>query len=220
MKKTTYIIGYIAAFAAAIATVFKINHLSYTGTIIAIAWTLMCVYFYFYIIDKMGDSSGGKILLVNVVAAFCASFIDVGILFKLEHWPLAGTFITVGLVGFALIFLPMLYFQKSKQAGANNLMNGAGALGLALFALGVLTKIQHWPGQIPLFMAGAALVFLIYFPMYMMNKTIPDEKKINHLRDTFFAIIIGCLILLFAWGMVGGKLLPQSATPDTTEQNK
>ena len=220
MKKTNYIIGYIAAFAVVIATVFKINHLSYTGTIVAIAWTLMSIYFYFYILDKMGDSSGGKILLVNIVAAFCATFIDIGILFRLEHWPLAGTLITVGLVGFALIFLPMLYIQKSKQAGANNLMNSAGVLGLALFALGMLTKIQHWPGQTFLFIPGAALIFLIYFPMYMMNKTIPDEKKINYLRDTFFAIIIGCLILLFAWGMVGGKLLPPSATTDTTEQSK
>jgi hypothetical protein len=220
MKKTTYIIGYIAAFAVVIATVFKINHLSYTGTIIAIAWTLMSIYLYFYILDKMGDSSGGKLLLVNIVAAFCATFIDIGILFRLEHWPLAGTLITVGLVGFALIFLPMLYIRKSKQAGANNLMNSAGALGLALFALGMLTKIQHWPGQTFLFIPGAALVFLIYFPMYMMNKTIPDEKKINHLRDTFFVIIIGCLVLLFAWGMVGGKLLPPSATTDMTEQSK
>jgi hypothetical protein len=220
MKKTTYIIGYIAAFAVGIATVFKINHLSYTGTIVAIAWTLMSIYFYFYILDKMGDSSGGKILLVNIVAAFCATFIDIGILFKLEHWPLATILIALGLAGFSLVFLPLLYFQKSKEAGTNNLMNGAGALGLALFALGMITKIEHWPGQTFLFIPGAALVFLIYFPMYMMNKTIPDEKKVNHLRDTFFAIIIGCLILLFAWGMVGGKLLPPSATPETTEQNK
>jgi uncharacterized membrane protein len=119
-----------------------------------------------------------------------------------------------------LVFLPLLYFQKSKEAGANNLMNGAGALGLALFALGMITKIEQWPGQAFLFIPGAALVFLIYFPMYMLNKTIPDEKKFNHLRDTFFAIIIGCLILLFAWGMVGGKLLSPSATPETIEQNK
>jgi hypothetical protein len=65
MKKTTYIIGYFAALAVIIATVFKINHLSYTGTIVAIAWTLMSIYFYFYIIDKMGDSSGGKLLTLE-----------------------------------------------------------------------------------------------------------------------------------------------------------
>lgn len=99
-------------------------------------------------------------------------------------------------------------------------MNGAGAIGLALFALGVLTKIQHWPGQIPIIIAGAALVFLIYFPMYIVNKTIPNEEKINHLRDAFLAIIIGCFLILFAWGMVGGKLLPPGADPYTMEQNK
>ena len=220
MKRTTYIVGYFAALAVVTATIFKINHLAYAGTIVAIAWTLMSIYFYFYILDKMGDSSGGKLLPVNIIAAFCSAFISIGILFKLEHWPLATILVALGLAGFSLVLLPLLYFQKSKEAGAQNLMNGAGAIGFALFALGIITKIEHWPGQTFLFVPGAALVFLIYFPIYMMNKTIPDEKKSNHLRDTFFAIILGCLILMFLLGMVGVKLLPPSAIPETTEQNK
>jgi hypothetical protein len=220
MKKATYIIGYITAFGVVTATVFKINHLSYTGAIVAIALLLLSIYFPLFIIDKARDSAEGKTSAAHIVAALSSFFITIGILFMFQHWPLAWTLTTVGLVGFALIFLPMLYIQKSKQEGTNNLMNGAGAVGLALFALGMLTKIQHWPGQTYLIIPGAALVVLIYFPMYMMNKTIPDEKKINHLRDTFFAIIIGCMILLFAWGMAGGKLLPPSATTNTTEQNK
>jgi hypothetical protein len=220
MKKTTYIIGYVAVLVSVTATTFKINHLPLTGTIIAITGILLSIYFPLFIIDKARDSAEGKTSAAPIVAALCSFFITLGVLFRLNHWPLGGPLLTVGLVGFALIFLPMLYFQKSKQEGAINLMNGAGAVGFALFALGMLTKIQHWPGQTYLIIPGAALVILIYFPMYMMNKTIPDEKKINHLRDTFFAIIIGCMILLFTWGMTGGKLLPPSATPETTEQNK
>jgi GldL N-terminal domain len=220
MKKTTYIIGYIAALVSAVATFFKMTHLPLTGAIIATALLLVSIYIPLFIIDKARDSAEGKTSAAHIVGALCAFLITLGVLFRIQHWPLAGTMLTVGLVGFSLIFLPMLYFQKSKQAGVNNLMNGAGALGLALFALGVITKIQHWPGQIFLFIPGVALVFLIYFPMYMVSKTIPDENKINHLRDTFFAVIIGCLILLFAWGMTGGKLLPPSATTDTTEQSK
>jgi hypothetical protein len=220
MKKITYIIGYIAALASATSVVFKMNHLPGAQAIIAVAFLLLSIFSPLFIIDKSRDSAEGKTSPAHIVVALCSFFVTLGVLFSFQHWPLAGTLMTVGLIGFALIFLPMLYFQKSKQKGANNLMNGAGALGLALFALGVLTKIQHWPGQIPLYIAGAALVFLIYFPIYMMNKTIPDEKKVNHLRDTFFAIIIGCMILLFTWAMVGGKLLPPSATPETTEQNK
>jgi hypothetical protein len=220
MRKITYVIGYIAVFAAVIATVFKMNHLSLTGPFTAIALLLLSIYFPLFIIDKARDSAEEKTSAAHKVAAICSFFVTFGLLFMIQHWPLAWTLTSVGLVGFALIFLPMLYIQKSKQAGANNLMNSAGAIGLALFALGVLTKIQDWPGQIPLFIAGAAVVLLIYFPMYMMNKTLPDEKKINYLRDTFFAIIIVCMIILFTWAQVSGKLLPPSNTTNTTEQNK
>jgi hypothetical protein len=220
MKKITYIIGFIVALVSVTATIFKLNHLQGAQAIIAVAFLLLSIFAPLFIIDKARDSAEGKTSPAYIVAALCLFFVTLGVLFSFQHWPLAGTLLTVGLVGFALIFLPMLYIQKSKKAGANNLMNGAGALGLALFALGVLTKIVHWPGQIPLIIVGAALVFLVYFPMYMMSKTIPDEKKINHLRDTFFAIIIGCMIILFSWAMVGGKLLPPGATTDTTELSK
>jgi hypothetical protein len=228
MKKTTYILGYFAAFATVISTVWKLNHLPYAGALIAGALILLSIYFPLFILDKMSDSGEGKTSPVHIVAALCAFIIILGIVFKLiDHLHLAGTLLTIGLVGFSLIFIPMLFIQKSKQAGANNLMNGAGAVGLVLFALGMLTKIQHWPGQIFLFIPGTALVFLIYFPMYMMSTAIPDEKKINHLRDTFFVVIIGCILLLFAWAMLGGKLLPPngkllppSMTTDKTEQSK
>ena len=56
--------------------------------------------------------------------------------------------------------------------------------------------------------------------MCIMNKTIPDEKKINHLRDVFSAIIIGCLILLVTWGLVDGKLMLTSDEVGKTEQSK
>ena len=220
MRKITYIIGYIAVFAAVIATVFKMNHLPLTGPFTAIALLLLSIYFPLFIIDKARDSTEEKTSAANRVAALSSFFVTFGLLFMIQHWPLAWTMTTVGLVCFALIFLPMLYIQKSKQAGANNIMNGAGAIGLALFVLGMLTKINDWPGQIPLFIAGAALVLLVYFPMYMMDKTLPDEKKINYLRDTFFAIIIGCMIILFTWAQVSGKLLPPSSKSNTTEQNK
>jgi hypothetical protein len=220
MEKYTYIIGYIAALAAALATVFKIQHFPYTGTIIVIALTLLCIYLPFFIIDKTSDSAEGKASPAYIVAALCSAIIPLGVLFKLEHWPGASALLTIGLAGISLIFVPMLFIQKSKQAGANNLMNGAGALGIALFGLGLLTKIQHWPGPQVLLPVGAALVLLIYFPMYMMNKTIPEEKKVNHLRDAFFVVIIGCILLLFAGGMIGWKLIPPSTTPVSTEQSK
>jgi len=220
MKKVTYLVGYFAAFATATATVFKLTHLEFTGIVILIAMTFMTIYFFFYIIDKMSDASDGKILPIHYLLSFCAVFLNMGVLFKFEHWPMASILLTIGLVGLSLIFFPLLLIQKSKIPGTNNIMNIAGSAGLILFGLGVLTKVQHWPGQIYLLAPGILLVFLVYFPMLMMNKEIPEEQKVNQLRDTFFAIIIGCLLLLFAWGMVGGKLLPPPPDAATTEQSK
>lgn len=220
MKKITYYIGYIAVLLSVASVVFKIHHLDYAGTVISVALIILSIYFPLYILDKYQDQAEGKTSAEQIVAALCTFVITLGLLFKLNHWPLAGTLLTVGLVGFSLIFVPMFYIQKSKLQGTNNLMNVAGALGLSLFALGLLFKIQHWPVQMALLIAGAALVVLIYFPMYMMNSAIPDEKKVSHLRDTFFVVIIGCFLILFAWGMIGMHVLPPSATPNTTEQSK
>lgn len=220
MKKITYFIGYIAALATVTATVFKINHLMYTGVIISIGILILSVYIPLMIIDKARDSAEGKTQAAHIAGALCAFVITLSLFLKLNHQPFSGTLIIAGLAGFSLIFIPMLFIQKSKLAGTNNLMNAAGAFGLAFFSLGLMTKIEHWPGQVPLFIAGAVLLVVFYFPMYMMDKTIPEEKKINHLRDTFFVIIIGCFLVLFVWGMLGGKLLPPGPMPDTTEQNE
>jgi len=220
MKKITYFIGYIAALASGTSVVFKIQHLDYASEVIMIALLILSIYFPLYILDKYKDSTEGKTSPTNIVAALCAFVITLGILFKSNHWPFAAVLLSVGLVGFSLILIPMLFIQKSKLQGANNLMNVAGALGLSLFALGLLFKVQHWAVQEVLLIAGASLVFLIYLPIYMMNTAIPDEKKVSHLRDTFFVIIIGCFLILFAWGMLGMHLLPPSATPNTTEQSK
>lgn len=145
-----------------------------TGPIYSGALLLLSVYSPLFIFDKARDSAEGKTSAVNIVAALCSFFIVLAVLFRVEHWPPATTLITVGLAGFVLIFLPMLYFQKSRQAGANTLMNGTGALSLALFAPGVLNKIQHWTGPIVLSITGTALLFLIYIPINAMNKTLRD----------------------------------------------
>lgn len=220
MKKTTNIIGYLAAFAVAITAAFKFNHMEGAGMVMIITTLFLSIYFPVFILDKMRDSVEGKISPAHIVAALCASIINLGIVFKFIHWPGAGILLTVGLASFSLIFVPMLFIQKSKQAGANNIMNGAGAIGLAVFALGVLCKIQHWPGAAILLIASPALLFLIYFPMYMMNTAIPGEKKASYLRDAFFVIIIGCLFAMFVYSIAIEQNETKNTTTDTTMQDK
>jgi hypothetical protein len=217
MRKLNYYLGYIAAFLTAVAFVFKLNHWPLTGIIMDINLILLSIYFPLFIIDKMKNAEG-KTASSYVVAAICSGLITLGVLFKINHWPVAGILLTSGLAGFSLVFLPWLYIEKSKVPGAPNLMNAAGALGLALFGLAILGKLMHWPGPAFLFVAAVALVFLIYFPMFMMSAGISDEVKVSKLRDTFFALIIGSLMIFFILGIIRSKPAPPVTDPAATEQ--
>lgn len=96
MRKITYIIGYIAAFAALIATVFKMNHLPLTGPFTAIALLLLSIYFPLFIIDKARDSAEEKTTAAHRVAALSSFFVTFGLLFMIQHWPLAWIMTTDG----------------------------------------------------------------------------------------------------------------------------
>jgi hypothetical protein len=202
MKTISNMIGYLTALSIAIYVVLKFGYFEGAMTFMIITGVLLGIYFPLLILDKMSETSEGKSLPVNIVGAFCASLINFAVLFKFQHWPFSGVLFTAGLACFSLLFVPMLFKQKSKQPGTNNLMNGAGAIGIATFSLGALFKMQHWPGAITLFIISPVLIFLVYFPLYMKNSSIPSEKKVKHLRDTFFVIIFVYLLFLFVFGTV------------------
>ena len=197
MKTATSIIGYITAFAIMVAAVFKFEHFSGAGTALMLTGFLLSIYFPVFVIDKMSDFTEGKILPSIIAAALSASLISLGITFRLWHWTGAAALLILGLGGFSLIFIPMQWAQKRKGAGTDNIMTGAGALGLSTFALGILFKLQHWTGAPILLAAGPAFLFLIYFPKYIIDPSVDKDKKSRYLRNSFFVIIIGTICALY-----------------------
>ena len=73
-------------------------------------------------------------------------------------------------------------------------MNTLGASGLTLFALGILFKIQYWPGAGIMLGLSVFLLFFGYFLMYMSDKTINAEEKTSYLRKAFLSVIIGSVV--------------------------
>jgi hypothetical protein len=216
MKRITNITGYLTALSIAIYSVLKFGYLEGAGLFMIITGIFLCIYFAVFILDKLRDTAEGKTLPVHIVGAFCASVINLAILGRFQHWSFSGILFIIGLGSFSLIFIPLLFLQKSRQPGADNLMNGAGAVGLAAFSLGMLCKLQHRSGAITLFIACPVLVFLIYFPMYLKSTSIPAEKKSSYLRTTFFVIIIAYLLFLFTYGTVmHWKVTKYYATTET-----
>jgi len=46
--------------------------------------------------------------LAFVSGAFSGTFIGLGMLFKIQHWPMASIFLILGLGAFSLLFIPSM----------------------------------------------------------------------------------------------------------------
>lgn len=197
MKKLTTISGFISALAIMIAMVFKFNHFSGAGSLLAIAGLLIGFYFAIYIMNRMNEKNESGLSPSSIVAAICVLLINLGITFRIWHWTGANILLTLGLMGFSVIFIPMFWLYKSKQPNFDRIMNIAGALGLMTFALGTLLKLLHWQGAPILLSLSPVFLFLIYFPKYIINDSINKESKSRYLRESFLVIIIGALVALY-----------------------
>lgn len=196
MKKASNIIGYITAFLIVVTAIFKFEHLPGAGFLLCLTGLILGIYFPVFIIDKMRKKTN-SIALSSIPAAISSSLISFGIVFRLWHWPGASILFTLGFACFSLVFIPMLYQQRSKETPGNLVINIAGAIGLASFGLGILFKLMHWPGSLLLLSVCPLLLFLIYFPTYMMSALVSTDKKHKYLRNSFFIIIIGTLVALY-----------------------
>jgi hypothetical protein len=199
MKKAVNIVGFIAALLLFATVVMKSNHLPGAGIALVLSGFAISIYLPFFLLYKPESETSKVRNAAAIIGTISASVINLGITFKIQHWPGAGVMIVLGLTTFALVFIPLLLKQKlsGEASERKTLMNTLGATGLTLFGLGLLFKIQHWPGAAV--MLGLSVIFLFfgYFAMYLTDKTIDSEAKTAYLRKAFFSIIIGSIVATF-----------------------
>lgn len=196
MKKSLNVMGFIAALLMFSTVVMKSNHLPGAGIVMVLAGFSLSIYLPFFLLYKPEEASNAEKNVVGIVGALSASVLNLGITFKFMHWPGAGVMLVLGLTSFALIFMPMLLRKKlnGEPSERKTIMNTLGAGGLTLFALGILFKIQHWPGASVMLGISVFLLFFGYFLMYMSDKTINAEEKTSYLRKAFLSVIIGSVV--------------------------
>ncbi len=123
-----------------------------------------------------------------------------GALFKIQHWPLAGTMTTLGAVTLALVFMPSALGVLWKETHSRKklfLFISAFLAGM-FFILGTLFKVQHWPGA-GIILALAALFGILFFvPTLLVSKLRDLENKSKRPVYIFGAIGMIC----YAGGML------------------
>jgi hypothetical protein len=132
-----------------------------------------------------------------------------GSFFKMMHWPGAAILLTLAVLMFSLIFLPLIFILKSKEVNTG-LEKSVIALGTVLgimFCLSILFKVQHWPGATALLFLMIGFSFFIFIPLFFFNGYRRPETRLNTILTTI--LLIGFTAVTFLSVNVNGPTSKQ-----------
>jgi hypothetical protein len=137
-----------------------------------------------------------KVMLMSGASSVTAFII--GTVFKIMHWPGANILILLAIVTFSLVFLPIIYFLKSREATDNRqkAVVGMACITGIVFSLGILFKIMHWPGTNVLGMSAILLAAFGLLPLYFFTGIRHPETKMNTIMVSI--LLTGAIGLMFA----------------------
>jgi len=107
--------------------------------------------------------------LIGLLGTFLLS---IGFLFKVQHWPGTPILLTIGTTITCFAFLPSLLIHEIRKGSSETpkYIFILAYIGLILFLMGFLFKMQHWPGANILNLCGIVLLVFISFPIYTFKK--------------------------------------------------
>lgn len=136
-----------------------------------------------------------------------------GAIFKVMHWPGAGILITVGLGLFALIFLPLAFFNNYRGEGKKQFSLHLSGFICALICIsGALFKVQHWPGSGIMLIIGVPLPFLYFLPVYLYHHNKAKEKSVINFLGVMFLMLYISVFSAFLSLSVGKEILNSMVT--------
>ncbi len=137
-----------------------------------------------------------KVMLMSGASSVTAFII--GTVFKIMHWPGASILILLAIVTFSLVFLPIIYFLKSREATDNRqkAVVAMACLTGIVFSLGILFTIMHWPGANVLGMSAILLAAFGLLPLYFFTGIRHPETKMNTIMVSI--LLTGAIGLMFA----------------------
>lgn len=118
-------------------------------------------------------------------------------LFKIQHWPFAGIMVSLGSVILALVFLPSalgVLWKETKSRKRIFLFISAFLSGM-FFILGILFKVQHWPGAAILISLAYVAGLFMFIPALLVDRLKNPEKKAK--RPVYILGAIGIVFQMF-----------------------
>ncbi|MCB8994806.1 MAG: hypothetical protein H6538_04280 [Bacteroidales bacterium] len=131
---------------------------------------------------------------INIIGLVVLLILLAGIIFKRLHLPGAGIMVTLSIVLFALLYLPVFMISLSKQMKSegspiNNLILFLGFPGIIMLSFGILAKIMHWPGASMSIWIGISIILLILI-VYLLFFT-KSNSGISMISVLIVVILLG-----------------------------
>ncbi len=120
MKQKIYILGLASALIIFSGVLFKVNHWPGAGIMLTVGFvTLVLVFLPLALIDHYRDGEPERNLLLHLVTYITCFVVFGAMLFKIQHWPLAGILILIALPFPFVVFLPVFLTVTSKNKNFN-----------------------------------------------------------------------------------------------------
>ncbi|MFZ0281802.1 MAG: hypothetical protein WAL29_09145 [Bacteroidales bacterium] len=204
MKNAMKISGVIGTVLFGFAVLFKIQHWPGAGIMMTLGAFLLAFVFMPSALGVLWKETRSKGKLFLFISAFLAGmFFISGILFKVQHWPGAGSILILAMLTGILCLIPALLINRFRLPEKKNKRTVylIGATGLVLFMAGMSGKLQHWP------MAGALMVSsIIIFGIFLFWYTWITWKEEAFISSRFLFILIGSVALIIPGAMINLNL--------------
>lgn len=116
MKKFIYISGIASAIFMFLGAMFKVQHWPGANLFLIVSVLIFCVVFLpFALLSSYRSDTGKKYGFLYIVSYVVFFIVFVSALFKILHWPGAGTLLIIGIPLPFVLFLPVYFIQTRKD---------------------------------------------------------------------------------------------------------
>lgn len=205
MKNTMKFSGVAGTILLGFAAVFKIQHWPFSGIMLTLGALILAFVFMPSALGVLWKETHSRKRIVLFASAFLAgTFLILGTLFKIQHWPYAGIILLLAAIAGIIFFIPtltisMLQDQEKKSKRPVYILC---SVGLMMYVAGLFFKIEHWPFATLLLTFGVLILCVIAFPWF----TYITWKNDNNVRVSFIFIIIGFIVIIFPGIMINLNL--------------
>jgi hypothetical protein len=203
MKRVMKVSGVLSLIFLIGGNLGRLGHISGSNILMGLGFLLLCFVFLPCAISLMRKENKSKDTISLYLFAYLGFIgFSLGIYFKLMHWPGASILLSLGLLILPLVFLPLLWFslKKSMISKIEKTSVLIGIIGGAIFLLGLLCKLQHWPGATILFIISVMALTFVFLPVYTYYKfhsqTYVNERYIYIIFSFTWFIFLTILVQL------------------------